>query len=200
MKKLAIHQPNFLAWGGFWDKMEQADHFVILDDAQYTKSSYINRVKMGDDTWITMPVKNKQGQLINQVELVNPSKNCKKLYKTICQNYRNVAEEFSWLQTYNQNNMLTLNLMLIQTVRYIKRISTPLTLSSELKIDKTASDRILGICKSMDYEYYLTGRGGMKYINLMDFEDNGITTQFVDYKEKHDDITILKYINNERSK
>ena len=197
MKKLAIHQPNFLAWGGFWDKMEQADHFVILDDVQYSHSNYINRVKMGNGHWVTMPVVKNNEQLINQVELVNASKNCLKLYKTISQNYGNIAKEFYWLQSVVPNDLLTLNLMLIQTVRYLKGITTPISLSSELKIKESGSKRILEICKQLGYHHYITGRGGTKYMDLADFEDNGITTQFVNYQSDYDDITILKNINDE---
>ena len=42
---IAIHQPNFLPWCGYFYKMAKADLFVVYDDAQFTRGSYINRCK-----------------------------------------------------------------------------------------------------------------------------------------------------------
>lgn len=58
---VAIHQPNFLPWLGWWNKLARADVFILLDDVQFPKKggTYMNRVQVlvgGDATWLTMPV------------------------------------------------------------------------------------------------------------------------------------------------
>jgi hypothetical protein len=58
---VAIHQPNFLPWLGWWDKLARADVFVLLDDVQFPKKggTYMNRVQLlvdGRAVWATMPV------------------------------------------------------------------------------------------------------------------------------------------------
>jgi hypothetical protein len=58
---VAIHQPNFLPWLGWWDKLARADIFILLDDAQFPKSgaTYMNRVQMlvqGRAAWVTVPI------------------------------------------------------------------------------------------------------------------------------------------------
>ena len=44
-KIVAIHQPNYLPWLGYFHKIAAADIFVFLDDVPFSKGSYINRVK-----------------------------------------------------------------------------------------------------------------------------------------------------------
>ena len=70
---VTIHQPNFVPWTGYFDKMVRADVFVLLDTVPFTKGGFQNRVKVkGHDgpQWLTVPVhtKGKLGQLTTEVE------------------------------------------------------------------------------------------------------------------------------------
>lgn len=61
MTVVAIHQPTFLPWLGWWDKLVRADVFVLLDDVQFPKKggSWTNRVRLlvgGEPRWVTVPV------------------------------------------------------------------------------------------------------------------------------------------------
>jgi len=58
---VAIHQPNFLPWLGYFDKLARADTFVLLDSVQFPKrnGTWMNRVKLlvgGEPGWITVPI------------------------------------------------------------------------------------------------------------------------------------------------
>lgn len=58
---VAIHQPNFFPWLGYFDKIVRADVFVVLDHVQFPKSegNWSNRVRLavnGQPAWVTMPV------------------------------------------------------------------------------------------------------------------------------------------------
>ena len=69
MTKIAIHQPNYLPWFGFFAKISVADIFVFLDDVAFSKGSYINRVQFlhgAQPRWLTVPVLHKKGSLINE--------------------------------------------------------------------------------------------------------------------------------------
>jgi hypothetical protein len=87
--------------------------------------------------------------------------------------------------------------MLIQTVRHLKGINTPISLSSDLKLATMGSDRILDIVNHFKCKDYLTGKGGLNYIDRNAFHEHGIEMNFVNYCGKYEDITILKYINDE---
>ena len=51
--KIAIHQPNFMPWYPFFQKVESADIFVILSNCQFEKNNFQNRFNI-DDRWYTM--------------------------------------------------------------------------------------------------------------------------------------------------
>ena len=72
---VAIHQPNYLPWLGYFYKIARADVFVFLDDAQYSKNSYTNRVQVsepGGAKWLTVPVSYNFGDLISDVRPAVP--------------------------------------------------------------------------------------------------------------------------------
>jgi len=72
---VAIHQPNYLPWLGYFHKIAAADVFVFLDDVQYTKNSYINRVKILGPSgvrWLTVPVSYTFGDAIGKVQPALP--------------------------------------------------------------------------------------------------------------------------------
>ncbi|MGB2630330.1 MAG: WbqC family protein, partial [Candidatus Omnitrophota bacterium] len=72
--KVAIHQPQYLPWLGFFDKMDRADVFVLLDDVQYKKNEWQNRNKIRNVEgwqWLTVPVLHEFGQKISEVKIDN---------------------------------------------------------------------------------------------------------------------------------
>ena len=80
-KKIAIMQPTFLPWMGYFAMIDYVDEFVFLDSVQFAKRSWQqrNKIKVGDtDKWISVPVKSKSSfdQNINEVLLSEPEKNC----------------------------------------------------------------------------------------------------------------------------
>ncbi|MDD2554275.1 MAG: WbqC family protein, partial [Desulfotomaculaceae bacterium] len=69
---LAAHQPNYLPWLGYFSKMENADIFVILDNVQYIRRSYINRTRIlgaNGDFYLSIPVNFSSGQKISEVTI-----------------------------------------------------------------------------------------------------------------------------------
>jgi hypothetical protein len=74
---ISIHQPNYLPWLGFFDKIKQSDKFVIFDNVQYPrgKNHFGNRNKIkihNNSKWLTVPVAGKSQKLnINEIGFKN---------------------------------------------------------------------------------------------------------------------------------
>ena len=75
MKTIGIHQPNFIPWLGFFNKVYNCDTFILLDDVQFSKGSFTNRCKILDndnkESWVTLPITYSFGDKINQIKLSN---------------------------------------------------------------------------------------------------------------------------------
>ena len=75
--KIAISQPTYLPWIGYFDLIDQVDVFVLLDDVQFEKRSWQQRNRIKTPLglqWLTVPVisRGRREQLINQVEIETP--------------------------------------------------------------------------------------------------------------------------------
>ena len=67
---IAVHQPQYLPWLGYFDKIDRAGVFVLLDTVQFKKNEWQNRnwIKTaGGPQWLTVPVIYKFPQRINEV-------------------------------------------------------------------------------------------------------------------------------------
>ena len=67
---IAIHQPNYFPWPGYFFKILKSDIFVFLDDVQYSNNSFTCRTNILENknkSWLSVPIKKKMGQNINQI-------------------------------------------------------------------------------------------------------------------------------------
>ena len=77
--KIAIHQPNFIPWYPFFQKVKEADIFIILTHCQFEKNNYQNRFNVNNQ-WYTMRVKKGMDNIINKT-YVNPIYDWNKIKK-----------------------------------------------------------------------------------------------------------------------
>jgi hypothetical protein len=58
--KAVIHQPYFLPWMGYFSKLIYADKFIVLDNVEFSKRHFIDRVQVinsdGNLIWIGMNI------------------------------------------------------------------------------------------------------------------------------------------------
>jgi len=57
---VTIHQPQFMPWLGYFDKMDQSDRFVLLDTVQYKKNEWQNRNRLKavpGPQWLMVPIR-----------------------------------------------------------------------------------------------------------------------------------------------
>ena len=175
MKTVSIHQPNFIPWLGYFYKIAKSDVFVILDDVQYTKNSFINRNKIKTPQgpkWLTIPVKQsgKFGQMINETAISNREKSLKKVLRTIEQNYKKATwfdryfEELSGILMHSPDVISKLNSELILWMMKALGIQTDIRYSSSLETNNLqGTERLAAICEYLQADQYFSGFGGVKY-------------------------------------
>lgn len=189
---VAIHQPNFIPWIGYFYKILKSECFVILDDVQYTKNSFINRNRIKTNTgllWVTLPVlvSGKMGQKIIDCQIQNKAHSVSKILKTIEQNYRKSKYYEMYYKSMKKifiesdDNLARLNISLITWIMGELNIHTKILRSSELSIASSSTQRLVDICIAVKGDIYLSGFGGSKYQDEDLFNENNIklfTTTF----------------------
>lgn len=193
--KIAIHQPNYLPYLGFFDKMEKSDMFVIYDDAQFNKSDFQHRNKIrifNGFKWLTVPVIKKHIP-IKEIKINNELK-VKNLYwydshfENIQENYGKSAyfpcyKDAIWeIYSENYKMLFDLNIELINLIKEAFEIKCELVFSSELRLKSKSTQKIIDIVKELDGDTYLSGPKGIDYLDLPLFKKDRINVEFQDFK------------------
>ncbi|MCX7715860.1 MAG: WbqC family protein [Endomicrobia bacterium] len=188
--KVAIHQPQYLPWSGYFNKILQCDIFVFLDDVQYKKNEWQNRNRIksvNGELWLTVPVHYKFGQKINEIEIDNKIFWRKNHLKTIKVNY-NKSKFFTEFYPYIEKllnkeykKLVEINIESINMVLSYLGIKKEIKLSSELKVEGEKTQRLINICKKLSADIYISGIGAKEYIVVEEFQKNNIKVIFQNY-------------------
>lgn len=190
---VAIQQPEHLPWIGFFNKMQQCDLYVYLDNVQFKKRYFENRNRIKTKEgikWLTVPVKTKgkYEQKINEVFIDNSDDWPLKYFRTLehaCKKSKfwNVVEDIVRSSFKDKKEkLLDLNLMLIEKCRNYLNINTKTVLASTLGVDDyRGSDIILQICLKLKASVYISGTDGRNYLELEKFKMNGIKVIYHDF-------------------
>lgn len=192
MTTVAIHQPNYAPWLGYFAKLARADMFVFLDDAQYSKNNYINRVQIdarGAERWLTIPVRYKFGDPINRVRAADEHW-CRSHLDALRAQYIDApfsSQVLSWLEeTFARladGDIATSNQSLIEAIAGRLGIQRRFVRASEFATGSTrGDDRLIAILQSIGPNVcYLSGKGGDKYQDPGKFAAAGITLLYNDF-------------------
>jgi hypothetical protein len=194
-KIVAIHQPNFFPWLGYFDKIARADAFVILDDVQFPKTGgvWCNRVKLlltGEPRWVTAPVdRSFQGtRLINEMAFSSNENWRSKVLKSVVSSYKRAPyfdEAYSTIEPlvqYPDNNVAEFNIHAIRTL--VNALGYPvnsLIRSSSLFTDSSATARLIDLTKSVGGNSYLCGGGAGAYQQDYAFQTEGVSLVYQNF-------------------
>jgi len=191
---VAIHQPNFLPWLGYFNKVEEADIFVALDSVQFQKTggTWCNRVRIvinGQPAWITMPIDRSYSGLrsIREIRIADTSWR-QTMLRTIRMAYTRashfdevfpvvsklIGDSTRWLTEFNLACIKTLGTA-------IGLDADKIVLSSTLSVQGNATDLLIDIVKAVGGVAYLAGRGAGGYQEDGKFGAAGIELRFQDF-------------------
>ena len=186
---VTIHQPNFLPWYPFFQKIEQADVFVILGHCQFEKNGYQNRFFL-KDKWNTMSAK-KGLVSIKEKSYVNCKQDWNKI-KSYLVEYKDVLTE---IDNLIEDNLYVSNLNIIKYL--LGRLNIKTQIVEDYETNLTSTSRLVDLCKYYGATTYLAGQGGKNYLDESEFESVGIK---VTYQENLNKIHTLEYLKNEATR
>jgi hypothetical protein len=174
--RVAISQPSYLPWIGYFDLIDQVDRFVVLDNVQFAKQSWQqrNRIKTAVGLqWLTVPVefRGRLGQQIRDVQIRDAS--CVEDHLRAVELAYRRAPFFndyypalaSRLKTARTGSLLVeLNEMLLQWFLEVLGITTPLLVASQLPVEGKRTQLLAAICRHLGAETYVSPVGASVYL------------------------------------
>lgn len=177
MSIIAIMQPTYLPWMGYFDLMDQVDTFVFFDDVNVIKRSWgvRNRVKTKQgEAFLTVPLSSyysRDFRLFSNTAIDYSQNWRKKHLGTIAQAYskspyfENIYQDFENLLKPIYKSIGDLNIAIIVLIAEKMGIKTKCVRSSEIKnIDGRKDDRLVNICHALGTDQYLSPQGSAVYI------------------------------------
>ncbi len=180
--RVAIHQPQYLPWLGYLDKIDQADIFVILDNVQFKKNEWQNRnrIRTGQGwQWLTVPVLHRFGQRINQVAINQTEDWAAKHLRAIEMHYAKAPHRERYWEGFRQilvgrwELLAPLNIAVLRWLCQAFGITTPIGLASEMSLREEPTERLIDICRTLGATHYLAGAGATGYMDADGFEASG---------------------------
>jgi hypothetical protein len=191
-KLVAIVQPNYIPWKGYFDLIALADEFILLDDVQYTRRDWRNRNRIKTPSgpqWLTIPVENKGNyhQSIRETIVSSPDW-AQRHWQTIQHNlaaaphfktYRPVFEEL--YITLRERSLSLINHRFITTICTLLGVQTPITWSSDYEVPGHKTERLIRLCQRAGATAYLSGPAARAYLDEACFRQEGIALYYMDY-------------------
>lgn len=198
--RVAVHQPNYLPWCGYFAKMRHCDVFVFLDDAQMSKGSFIPRCRIRNKEgaqWLTVPTRYTLGDSIHEVQFAETHwvrKHTASLHTTYARSPY-FKEVFALLEPIYQevgNTLAELNIRLIGAIADYLELPCRFEISSLLKPQGQSDDRLISLAQLSGANVYISGKGGQNYQDPAKFAEAGIqldvrTYTPIPYKQMHGD-------------
>jgi WbqC-like protein len=196
---VAIHQPNFLPWLGWFDKLARADVFILLDTAahQHTGSNYTNRVKImagGEPRWITIPVArgSDQRSRIDRLRVAGNGVWRRKMRATFEQSYAKapyfdgampIVDSMLAAETdlLCELNLIALGAIAAALGLPSERMLRASTIAGEGEAENTGTDRLVALVRAVGGDAYLAGHGADGYQEDERFAAAGITVEYQHY-------------------
>lgn len=189
---LAAHQPQFAPWLGFFDKLDRADVFVLLDNVQFKKNEWQNRNRIkgsGGPQWLTVPVSGGFGQRIAELDIARREDWQGRHLKTLRTCYGRAPHFVETLSRYERiacrslEKLADLNIQLLHDLLDQMELEKKILRASELgPLPEDRDQRLIELCRKLGAETYLAGAGGRDYMDLERYRSAGLTVVFQEYR------------------
>lgn len=191
MTRVVISQPMYFPWPGFFEQMMLADVYIWLDDAQFSKGSFTNRIQVninGQRKWMTIPLEGK-GTLTSIAELRPAGSSWIASHREMLRQslsglpamvdaldiFDRTTSEASLVDCLIQSAALSASYIGISPARVLR--------SSEMGVTGSSWQRVLDLVKAVGGTEYITGHGAAAYMDHEAFEREGVGVEYMEYSK-----------------
>lgn len=188
--RLAIMQPYFFPYIGYFQLIAAVDLFIVYDNIKYTKKGWINRNRMlqvGKDVMFSLPLKDDSDELdvcerelavdFKRVKLLNQIKGAYRRAPYFTQTFPLIEEVMG---CDDSNLFRFLHHSIVKTCEYLG-VTTEIKISSSIAINHGLKnqDRVLALCAAVEADVYVNAIGGMELYSRENFQGKGIDLKFI---------------------
>lgn len=190
--RVAIMQPYFLPYIGYFQLMGAVDRFVVYDNIEYTKKGWVNRNRIlvnGADQYITIPLASgpDKADIRDRVLAGSFDAECLKLLRRIkgayakAPHFEEVYELFERILRYEDRNLFAFIRNSLAGVAAHLGIGTPVVVSSSISEERgpKGEDRVIALCGALNATAYINPIGGVALYNKERFRQQGIELSFL---------------------
>lgn len=218
--KVAVIQPSYLPWLGYFFMMNYADLFVYFDDVQYDKNGWRNRNKIlvnNSEKWITLPVtkpstSSNSSKSLNAINLNGDAYSIALEHKRILGIHYKKSKYLDLLESAYSKEIFSTNLLADIVINQTEHIRTLLSIqtktirSSDIdykinnKKEVISMDRknlnLLNLLKEVEATEYISGVAAKNYLDIDLFERNNIQVKWNSYTPKIENgyLSIMHYL------
>ena len=191
MKTVVVLQPQFFPWRGVFEQIRLADEFVHLDDAQFQKGGFTNRVQIktaNGPQWLTVPVL-RHGSLprIDEVEIDYTNAWREKHARTLAMTYaraphlarmRAIVED---VYAERPATIAALDIAALERCCAELGLAPAFTRASATPVDGAKTDRLVALLVPRATTAYVTGLGALDYLDEPQMASAGIDVRVMQY-------------------
>lgn len=186
---VAAHQPLYLPWLGYFDKIRSVDTFCLVDTIPFELDSFQHKNRIhasheASEEWLCVPVQSQEGSpapLIKDIRIENKNPWRREHWAKLESAYRSAPHfgEYTlfFQDTYQRdwNLLVDLNEHLIRGLAGFFGIKTRIVRSSNLSVDWSHENLHVGICRALGAGRYMSGAGGnCTYLDEIELKKAGI--------------------------
>lgn len=186
---VVISQPMLFPWPGFFEALMLADVYVDLDDVQFSKGSFTNRIQLRfpeGRRWMTVPLDGK-GSFQTIADLRAADGDWRGQHRRMVQDSLHgapyLAEALAILdEVYRHERLCDLLIASIDVpAAYLGIAARVRARSHGLGIGGHSWSRVLDMVRHFGGSRYVTGHGAARYLDHQAFENAGVAVEYADY-------------------
>ena len=193
--KVAIMQPYFMPYIGYFSLIKHVDQFILFDTPQFIRHGWIERNRIlkpnGEPLYIKVSIKKHQRETAINKLVIDNSENWKNkvlaqlmAYRKTAPNYWKVIKLLKEILEYETESIVEFNYLSLRKICDYLNIKTEIKIWSEMNVEieevKAPDEWALNICKALDIKDYYNAIGGNTFFDKCKYEKAGISINFME--------------------